>query len=102
MKGVTTIDQVHAVKMNPSVKVMVVLPKCFSVLLTNYQDRVLCSEKRCWLQLMSLPSLSQDLQRTVTEVDPQNTKVLTFITYIGCGISAIFSAATLLTYIAFE
>ncbi|XP_059323624.1 adhesion G-protein coupled receptor G6 isoform X3 [Ammospiza nelsoni] len=43
-----------------------------------------------------------DLQRAVTQIDPQNTKVLTFITYIGCGISAIFSAATLLTYIAFE
>ncbi|NXE76690.1 AGRG6 protein, partial [Cochlearius cochlearius] len=43
-----------------------------------------------------------DLQRTVTQIDSQNTKVLTFITYIGCGISAIFSAATLLTYIAFE
>ncbi|XP_035176534.1 adhesion G-protein coupled receptor G6 isoform X3 [Oxyura jamaicensis] len=43
-----------------------------------------------------------DLQRTTTEIDPQNTKILTFITYIGCGISAIFSAATLLTYIAFE
>ncbi|NWY65463.1 AGRG6 protein, partial [Erithacus rubecula] len=43
-----------------------------------------------------------DLQRTVTQIDTQNTKVLTFITYIGCGISAIFSAATLLTYIAFE
>ncbi|NXI75539.1 AGRG6 protein, partial [Rhipidura dahli] len=43
-----------------------------------------------------------DLQRTVTQIDPQNTKVLTFITYIGCGISAIFSAATLLTYTAFE
>ncbi|NWW03879.1 AGRG6 protein, partial [Oreocharis arfaki] len=43
-----------------------------------------------------------DLQRTVTQIDPENTQVLTFITYIGCGISAIFSAATLLTYIAFE
>ncbi|NXC85087.1 AGRG6 protein, partial [Cercotrichas coryphoeus] len=43
-----------------------------------------------------------DLQRAVTQIDTQNTKVLTFITYIGCGISAIFSAATLLTYIAFE
>ncbi|NWU89639.1 AGRG6 protein, partial [Upupa epops] len=43
-----------------------------------------------------------DLQRSVTQIDPQNTKALTFITYIGCGISAIFSAATLLTYIAFE
>ncbi|NXL86515.1 AGRG6 protein, partial [Alectura lathami] len=43
-----------------------------------------------------------DLQRTATEIDSQNTKILTFISYIGCGISAIFSAATLLTYIAFE
>ncbi|NXI24686.1 AGRG6 protein, partial [Sterrhoptilus dennistouni] len=43
-----------------------------------------------------------DLQRTVTQTDYQNNKVLTFITYIGCGVSAIFSAATLLTYIAFE
>lgn len=43
-----------------------------------------------------------DLQGTATEIDAQNTKILTFITYIGCGISAIFSAATLLTYIAFE
>ncbi|XP_032911910.1 adhesion G-protein coupled receptor G6 isoform X2 [Catharus ustulatus] len=43
-----------------------------------------------------------DLQRSVTQIDTQNNKVLTFITYIGCGISAIFSAATLLTYIAFE
>ncbi|OXB62245.1 hypothetical protein ASZ78_015171 [Callipepla squamata] len=43
-----------------------------------------------------------DLQGTATEIDTQNTKILTFITYIGCGISAIFSAATLLTYIAFE
>ncbi|XP_074804632.1 adhesion G-protein coupled receptor G6 [Natator depressus] len=43
-----------------------------------------------------------DLQGTASQIDPQNNKVLTFITYIGCGISAIFSAATLLTYIAFE
>ncbi|KAL8186588.1 UNVERIFIED_CONTAM: hypothetical protein K2H54_074347 [Gekko kuhli] len=44
----------------------------------------------------------QDLTGTVAKIDAENTKVLTFITYIGCGISAIFSAATLLTYIAFE
>ncbi|XP_038622721.1 adhesion G-protein coupled receptor G6 isoform X5 [Tachyglossus aculeatus] len=43
-----------------------------------------------------------DLQGTASQIDARNTKVLTFITYIGCGISAIFSAATLLTYIAFE
>uniref|UniRef100_A0A8C6S403 Adhesion G-protein coupled receptor G6 n=1 Tax=Nannospalax galili TaxID=1026970 RepID=A0A8C6S403_NANGA len=43
-----------------------------------------------------------DLPRSASQIDGRNTKVLTFITYIGCGISAIFSAATLLTYIAFE
>uniref|UniRef100_A0A667Y1Z5 Adhesion G-protein coupled receptor G6 n=1 Tax=Myripristis murdjan TaxID=586833 RepID=A0A667Y1Z5_9TELE len=40
--------------------------------------------------------------KSAAQVDGRNTKILTFITYIGCGISAIFSAATLLTYIAFE
>ncbi|XP_054621819.1 mucin-17-like isoform X2 [Dunckerocampus dactyliophorus] len=34
--------------------------------------------------------------------DPQQAQILTFITYIGCGISAIFVAATLLTYLSFE
>ncbi|XP_065787322.1 adhesion G-protein coupled receptor G6 isoform X4 [Muntiacus reevesi] len=43
-----------------------------------------------------------DLQGTASQLDAKNTKVLTFISYIGCGISAIFSAATLLTYVAFE
>ncbi|KAI4539211.1 hypothetical protein MG293_010603 [Ovis ammon polii] len=45
---------------------------------------------------------TQDLQGTASQLDAKNTKILTFITYIGCGISAIFSAATLLTYVAFE
>uniref|UniRef100_A0A672GQ58 Adhesion G protein-coupled receptor G2a n=1 Tax=Salarias fasciatus TaxID=181472 RepID=A0A672GQ58_SALFA len=35
-------------------------------------------------------------------VDRQHTQVLTFITYIGCGISAVFLAVTLLTYLSFE
>ncbi|KAJ8270681.1 hypothetical protein GJAV_G00117960 [Gymnothorax javanicus] len=43
-----------------------------------------------------------DISGTAHKIDAENTKILTFITYIGCGISAIFSAATLLTYIAFE
>lgn len=43
-----------------------------------------------------------DLPRSASQIDGRNTKVLTFITYIGCGVSAIFSAATLLTYVAFE
>ncbi|XP_076129138.1 adhesion G-protein coupled receptor G6 isoform X6 [Alosa pseudoharengus] len=43
-----------------------------------------------------------DISGTAAQIDYQNTRVLTFITYIGCGVSAIFSAATLLTYITFE
>ncbi|XP_061097831.1 adhesion G-protein coupled receptor G6 isoform X2 [Conger conger] len=43
-----------------------------------------------------------DISGSAEKMDAQNNKILTFITYIGCGISAIFSAATLLTYIAFE
>ncbi|KAM9337150.1 adhesion G-protein coupled receptor G2 [Symphorus nematophorus] len=34
--------------------------------------------------------------------DSQHAQVLTFITYIGCGISAIFLAVTVLTYLSFE
>ncbi|XP_053447160.1 adhesion G-protein coupled receptor G6 isoform X3 [Nycticebus coucang] len=43
-----------------------------------------------------------DLPRSASQMDARNTRVLTFISYVGCGISAIFSAATLLTYVAFE
>ncbi|NXT44959.1 AGRG6 protein, partial [Pelecanoides urinatrix] len=60
------------------------------------------NETVCLCNHLTHFGILMDLQRTVTQIDSQNTKVLTFITYIGCGISAIFSAATLLTYIAFE
>ncbi|XP_072296710.1 adhesion G-protein coupled receptor G6 isoform X2 [Eucyclogobius newberryi] len=43
-----------------------------------------------------------DIYGSSAHINEQNTKILTFITYIGCGISAVFSAVTLLTYIAFE
>ncbi|XP_051775488.1 adhesion G-protein coupled receptor G6 isoform X16 [Erpetoichthys calabaricus] len=43
-----------------------------------------------------------DISGAAPQIDARNTKILTFISYIGCGISAIFSAATLLTYLAFE
>ncbi|CAJ1077758.1 adhesion G-protein coupled receptor G6 isoform X4 [Xyrichtys novacula] len=43
-----------------------------------------------------------DISGAAPHIGARNNKILTFITYIGCGISAIFSAATLLTYIAFE
>ncbi|XP_077199227.1 adhesion G-protein coupled receptor G2 isoform X2 [Paroedura picta] len=37
-----------------------------------------------------------------TSLSPIQVLVLTFITYIGCGLSAIFLSVTLVTYIAFE
>ncbi|XP_055005317.1 adhesion G-protein coupled receptor G6 isoform X6 [Boleophthalmus pectinirostris] len=43
-----------------------------------------------------------DIYGSSAYINERNTKILTFITYIGCGISAVFSAVTLLTYIAFE
>ncbi|XP_051510930.1 adhesion G-protein coupled receptor G6-like isoform X2 [Myxocyprinus asiaticus] len=43
-----------------------------------------------------------DISGAAAQIDEKNNRVLTFISYIGCGISAVFSAATLLTYIAFE
>ncbi|XP_067412571.1 adhesion G-protein coupled receptor G2 [Emydura macquarii macquarii] len=42
-----------------------------------------------------------DLSRDTT-IPPMQTLVLTFITYIGCGLSAVFLSVTLVTYIAFE
>nr|DBA34128.1 TPA: hypothetical protein GDO54_001724 [Pyxicephalus adspersus] len=35
-------------------------------------------------------------------INPEDKLILTFITYIGCGLSAIFLSVTLVTYIAFE
>ncbi|CAL9697752.1 unnamed protein product [Knipowitschia caucasica] len=35
-------------------------------------------------------------------IDRQHAQLLTFITYIGCGVSAIFLSVTILTYLAFE
>ncbi|KAK1795954.1 hypothetical protein P4O66_008849 [Electrophorus voltai] len=43
-----------------------------------------------------------DISGAAAQIDEKNTKILTFITYIGCGISAIFTAVTILTYIAFD
>ncbi|MGH0138130.1 UNVERIFIED_CONTAM: hypothetical protein FKN15_016511 [Acipenser sinensis] len=43
----------------------------------------------------------QDLSRS-NQTDPEQLRILTFITYIGCGISAIFLSVTLVTYLSFE
>ncbi|XP_061785249.1 adhesion G-protein coupled receptor G6 isoform X2 [Nerophis lumbriciformis] len=43
-----------------------------------------------------------DISGVSPHIDRRNNRILTFISFVGCGVSAIFSAATLLTYIAFE
>ncbi|XP_019740465.1 adhesion G-protein coupled receptor G6, partial [Hippocampus comes] len=43
-----------------------------------------------------------DISGASPHIDRRNNRILTFITFIGCGVSAIFSAATLLTYAAFR
>ncbi|XP_053317034.1 adhesion G-protein coupled receptor G6 [Spea bombifrons] len=58
------------------------------------------NETVCLCNHLTHFGILMDLQRG--EIDQENNKILTFITYIGCGISAICTAATLLTYIAFE
>uniref|UniRef100_G1P1I3 Adhesion G-protein coupled receptor G6 n=1 Tax=Myotis lucifugus TaxID=59463 RepID=G1P1I3_MYOLU len=60
------------------------------------------SETICLCNHLTHFGVLMDLQGTASQIDARNTRILTFITYIGCGISAIFSAATLLTYVAFE
>uniref|UniRef100_A0A3Q1IHQ9 Adhesion G-protein coupled receptor G6 n=1 Tax=Anabas testudineus TaxID=64144 RepID=A0A3Q1IHQ9_ANATE len=62
---------------------------------TNNRTVCLCDHLTHFAILM-------DISRTSSHIDPQNNKILTFITYVGCGVSAIFTAVTLLTYIAFE
>ncbi|KAM6447122.1 adhesion G-protein coupled receptor G2 isoform 3-T3 [Liasis olivaceus] len=42
-----------------------------------------------------------ELSRNTT-IPPIQVLILTFITYVGCGLSAIFLSVTLVTYIAFE
>ncbi|XP_053562359.1 adhesion G-protein coupled receptor G2 isoform X3 [Bombina bombina] len=45
-------------------------------------------------------AILMDVSRT--PLSPEDTLILTFISYIGCGLSAIFLSVTLVTYIAFE
>lgn len=55
----------------------------------------------CVMRLQLSAGVLQDLSRG-NKTDPQQMRILSFITYIGCGISAIFLSVTLLTYLSFE
>ncbi|XP_024912482.1 adhesion G-protein coupled receptor G6 isoform X3 [Cynoglossus semilaevis] len=56
----------------------------------------------CLCDHMTHFGVLMDISGVSAHIDAKNNRILTFITYIGCGVSAIFSAVTLLTYIAFE
>uniref|UniRef100_I3JC28 Si:dkey-259j3.5 n=1 Tax=Oreochromis niloticus TaxID=8128 RepID=I3JC28_ORENI len=58
------------------------------------------SETICGCNHLTSFAILLDLSRQPITSRVQST-ILTFITYIGCGISAIFLAITLLTYLAF-
>ncbi|TMS09080.1 Adhesion G-protein coupled receptor G2 [Larimichthys crocea] len=63
---------------------------------------------------LSISNLSENISYTIRNInfpqdlsrdglqDRQQVQILTFITYIGCGLSAVFLAVTLLTYLSFE
>ncbi|KAL7840656.1 hypothetical protein AOLI_G00259790 [Acnodon oligacanthus] len=59
------------------------------------------NETVCGCNHLTSFAVLMDLSRDVITDSVQAT-ILTFITYIGCGISAIFLAVTLLSYLAFE
>lgn len=69
----------------------------------THEAVVQCRSSSCVHELLVLLCRClQDISGASATLSAKDNQILTFITYIGCGISAIFSAATLLTYIAFE
>ncbi|KAI3999035.1 adhesion G protein-coupled receptor G2 [Homo sapiens] len=65
----------------------------------SVKDRRL-NETICTCSHLTSFGVLLDLSRT--SVLPAQMMALTFITYIGCGLSSIFLSVTLVTYIAFE
>ncbi|XP_007469379.1 PREDICTED: G-protein coupled receptor 64 isoform X2 [Lipotes vexillifer] len=63
------------------------------------KDRRL-NETTCTCSHLTSFGVLLDLSRT--SLPPAQIMALTFITYIGCGLSSIFLSVTLVTYIAFE
>ncbi|XP_029420645.1 adhesion G-protein coupled receptor G2 isoform X2 [Nannospalax galili] len=65
----------------------------------SVKDRKL-NETICTCNHLTSFGVLLDLSRT--SLPPSQMMALTFITYIGCGLSSIFLSVTLVTYIAFE
>ncbi|XP_048841640.1 adhesion G-protein coupled receptor G6 isoform X2 [Brienomyrus brachyistius] len=66
------------------------------------QSKSTASRTVCLCYHLTHFGILMDISRSSELLSDKNNKALTFISYIGCGISAICSAATLFTYIAFE
>ncbi|XP_061122321.1 adhesion G-protein coupled receptor G2-like [Syngnathus typhle] len=66
---------------------------CSLVSATSWTTTCACNHLTSFAVLLDLSRSGLD--------DPRQAQILTFITYIGCGVSAIFLAATLLTYLSF-
>ncbi|XP_027631278.1 adhesion G-protein coupled receptor G2 isoform X2 [Tupaia chinensis] len=58
------------------------------------------NETMCTCSHLTSFGVLLDLSRTA--LPPAQMMALTFITYIGCGLSSIFLSVTLITYVAFE
>ncbi|XP_026955516.1 adhesion G-protein coupled receptor G2 isoform X18 [Sagmatias obliquidens] len=71
-----------------------------SSLMSNLPANDVELASRVQFNFFETPALFQDLSRT--SLPPAQIMALTFITYIGCGLSSIFLSVTLVTYIAFE
>ncbi|XP_042526437.1 adhesion G-protein coupled receptor G2 isoform X3 [Dipodomys spectabilis] len=65
----------------------------------SIKDRRL-NETICTCSHLTSFGVLLDLSRT--SLPPSQMMALTFITYIGCGLSSVFLSVTLVTYIAFE
>ncbi|XP_048851224.1 mucin-5AC-like isoform X2 [Brienomyrus brachyistius] len=66
---------------------------CFLQNNTNEQTTCSCNHLTSFAVLLDI---STDI------ISPVQNEILTYISYVGCGISAIFLSVTLLTYLAFE
>lgn len=53
-----------------------------------------------WSLYCTLISSSQDVSKA--PISKTDEVILTIISYLGCGLSAIFLGVTLITYLAFE
>ncbi|XP_047424369.1 adhesion G-protein coupled receptor G2 [Mugil cephalus] len=59
-------------------------------------------ETTCSCNHLTAFAILLDVSRQTEKIDPLQVQILTFITYIGCGISTFFLGVTLITHLLFE